>query len=1164
MNFAVQDGKGEQMRQITRGVAILLSIACHAAAQNITGSILGVVTDPTGAVLPGASIEVIHTETNQATKAQSNAVGAYEIPYLRPGTYKITVSKEGFKRAVRDGVELRLEGRLRLDFQLEVGDTATTVEVTGDAPLIQSEDASLGEVLSTRSVEDLPTQGRNIFDLAGLAAGVQVNPRALGAVASTGDNDAPLFVQSDISINGGRFRTNEYLVDGISIMLPENNNFAFSPTPDGTQEVKVLTNSFGTQYGRSGGGVINVITRGGTNQFHGTLYEFFRNERFKANNFFNNARGMPRGNFRFNQFGATLGGPVVRNRTFFFGEYQGHRQYISGGSGILTVPTEAERGGDFSRRVNAAGQPVILYDPFTSRRDEQGNWMRSPFPGNIIPVERQSPLARKLVQYYPLPNLAGSGPAGINNYTWDRSQTLNSDQWSVRVDHRFSDQLSVFGRITRNTGNNANNGPYGNIADSVLGVIENRVISGMINLTQVLTPRHVVVLRLGVTRRFEGRVPLSAGKVDLTALGFAPNIAPAVQEQVFPTITIQNFAQLGPPTSDRIRRGNTVYTAVLEQTLMRGRHTFVYGADVRMYDQTPFQAGAPSGQYSFGPSQTRGPDPNRPTLTSGEALASFLLGFGSGSISSVPALAIRNMYYGLYWNDDWKRGRMTLNLGVRWEHERPRTERYNRFGFFDFDAPFPIQPPGAPPLFGVLRFSGQDGYPRGQFDPYYRNFGPRAGLAYRIGSKMVARLGYAIFFAPRFGTTSGQGFGTPGYAVTTPWVSSIDDVTLLNPFDNPFPTGLLQRPGDLADKVQLGQSLTIADRGNKTAPYNQQWNVSFQRQLPKSTVLEWGYAGNKGTRLPISLQWNQVHPQYQALGAGLSRSLANPFYGLVPSGTLSLRTVSVLQMLRPYPQYTSVYCNNPAIAQNVGSSIYHAFQAKIEKRFARAYTASVVYTNSKLIDNGSGRIFGETAYVPPVQNAYDLSAERSISEGDVSQRISMHHTVPLPFGKGQALYRNPGRFGDLLASGWTLTGILTWQTGFPLALTSIGNSGVGGAVLRPNSTGRSANLTGRVQDRLLRYFDVSQFLVPAAYSFGNVTRTLPDVRAPSRIAYNLALQKSFGLWERKRLNFRGDFFNLTNTPYFFRPGQNLGSTDFGVISSASGERLAQLSLKINF
>jgi hypothetical protein len=1146
-------------------IACLAGLVCALAAQgqNITGTILGAVTDASGALLPGAAVEVVHLETNQATRIQSNEVGIFEATYLRPGLYRVDVMKAGFKRASREQIEVRLEDRVRLDFRLEVGESTTTVQVTGEAPLVDSETASLGEVVSSKSLEELPTLGRNIFDLVGLAAGVMVNPRSEGGVASTGTNSAPLFVQSDISINGGRYRTNEFLIDGISIMLPENNNFAFSPTPNGTQEFKVLTNSFGPQYGRSGGGVVNVITRGGSNEYHGALFEFFRNERLKANNFFNNARGLARGSFHFNQFGGALGGRIVRDKTFFFAEYQGHRELIGGGSGILTVPTAAEAAGDLSARVNATGQRVIIYDP-TVRSVENGVTLREPFPGNVIPVARQSPLARNLIKFLPPPNRRGEGPAGINNYVWNRRQWVDTDQWNVRIDHRFSDRLSMFGRVTRNTGFNGNNGPFDTIADSVAGNIVNRVWNGMFNLTEVLTPRSILNLRFGATRRFEGRVPLAAGKVDLTKLGFAPNIGAAVDEETFPTISIQNFATMGPPSGDRIRRGNQVYTAVAENTLMRGRHTFIYGADIRLYDQTPFQAASSSGNYSFSPAQSRGPDPLRPTLTSGEALASYLLGFGSGSISNSAALAIRNQYYGLYVNDDIKLGRLTLNAGVRWEHETPRTERYDRFAFFELDAPFPIQVPGISGLKGVLRYAGQDGYPRGQVDRYYRNFGPRFGAAYRVNTITVVRAGYGIFFAPRFGTTSGNNFGTPGYSLSTPWVSSLDDVVLLNPFDNPFPNGLLQRPGDAGDRVQLGQSVQVSLRDNKTSPYNQQWNLSVQRQFPKSTLIEIGYTGNKGTRLPVSMNYNQLNPVYQSLGAGLNRTQPNPFFGMVPSGNLSLRTVATSQLLRPFPQYVSVSTNSPALAQNIGSSSYHAMQLRLQKRFGRGYSFLATYTNSKLMDNGSGRIFGESAFVPPVQNAYDLAGERSISEGDVSQRVSVSHTLELPFGKGRALLQNPGRVWNHVVSGWTATGVMSWQTGFPLALSSIGNSGVGGSVLRPNSTGKSANLTGQVQQRLARYFDVSQFTVPDAYTFGNVTRTLPDVRGPGRIAYNLGVQKSFRVAERKTLGFRADTFNLSNTPYFIRPGQNLGSTNFGVIDSAVGERVVQFALKLNF
>lgn len=1144
---------------------LVLLFASRLAAQNITGTVLGTITDASGAAVAGVDVEVTNVDTNQTQRVTTSDAGLYQAPYLRPGPYRVSAGKAGFKRTVREGLTLQVEDRLRIDLTLELGDAATSVTVAAETPLVETENASLGQVVSTRTVESLPIRGRNVFDLVGLAAGVQVNPRAVGGTASTGDNASPLFVQADISINGGRFRTNEFLVDGVSIMLPENNNFAFSPTPDGTQEFKVLTNTFGPQFGRSGGGVINVVTRGGTNEFHGAAYEFFRDAALRANNFFANARNLARQDYRFHQFGGALGGPVWKNRTFFFAEYQGHREDVTGAAGILTVPTAAEKAGDFSRLVNSAGAPIILYDPFTTRPGPGGvGFVRDPFPGNVIPLERQSRVARNLLRFLPDPNRPGEGPAGINNYTWAPSQGINSDQWSVRLDHRFSDQHNLFGRVTRNTGDSGNTGPYGNIADTVLGVTLNRVWNGVVNYTAVLSPSRILNVRVGATRRFEGRVPLAAGQVDLTALGFPASFAGAVQEAAFPTIGIANYSGLGPAPGDRIRRGNDIYTLVGEQTETHGRHTLTYGADVRLYNQTPFQGGVPSGNFSFLTSQTQGPDPLRASLTAGSGLASFLLGFGTGSVDQVPALAIRNMYYGLFFNDDVKLGRLTLNLGVRWEYEQPRTERYNRFGNFDFAAPFPIPVAGLPNLRGVLRFAGQDGLPRGQFEPVYTNFGPRIGLAYRLGTSTVIRSGYGLFFAPRFGTTGGGNFGTPGYTLSTAWVSSLDGVTPLTLLDNPFPDGLQQRSSRLADQIQVGQGMIIMDRNNRSNTYNQQWNFTVQHQLPGALLVEAGYAGNKGTRIPVSLEFNQLDPRYQALGAQLNQQVANPFFGLVATGPLAQRTVAQSQLLRPYPQYQSINTNSPAVAQNMGSSSYHALQLRTEKRFSRGYSFLVTYTWSKLIDNGSGRVFGETAFVPPVQNSYDLRAERSLSEGDIAHRLVVSHTVDLPFGRSRALFSDAPRALDLLIGGWSLTGAATFHSGFPLALTSIGNSGVGSAVLRPNSTGRSAELDGPPQSRLNRYFDIAQFTLPDPFTFGNVSRTLPDVRGPGRRNYDAAVQKGFTLREPWTLLFRAEAFNLTNTPYFFAPGEQLGTPTFGVINASTGERQIQFALKLVF
>jgi len=1147
-------------------LATLFAIALQCQGQNITGTILGTVADASGAIVPGVTVTVTNKDTGQSIRVLTNQLGYYEAPQLRPGDYGVQAAGTGFKTLVRDGVQVSVESRLRLDFAMEVGDAATSVAVTADAPLIESETASLGQVITSRTVQELPIKGRNVFDLVSLSPGVQVNPRSQGAVASTGDNSAPLFVLSDISINGGRYRTNEYMLDGVSIMLPENNNFAVSPSPDGTQEFKVMTNSYGPQFGRSGGGVINVITRGGTNQFHGTAYEFFRNDRLKANNFFANARGQKRGVFHFNQFGAAGGGPVIRNKTFFFADYQGHRERSTLGGQFATVPTSLQRSGDFSQTLSSQGQPIIIYDPSTTRTAPSGTgYVRDTFPGNRIPNNRLDPVAVKMLSFVPLANTVGTSAALINNFAWAQQFAINSNQWSVRLDHRFSDRHGIFGRITRNTGDSANNGPFNTPADNVLGIGLNKVWNGVINDTFAFSPTLLLNTRVGVSRRYEGRVPLHGGEITLGQLGFPRAVEAAAPEQNFPTVSFATYSQWGPPGGDRIRRGNDIYTAVADLTKISGRHTVIAGADFRIYNQTPYQAGSPSGGYSFSQSYTQGPDPLRSSLTAGDALASLLTGYGTGSISSVPALAIRNHYFGLYFNDEIKLGRLTVNVGLRYDYESPRTERYNRFASFDFTRAFPITVAGLTGLKGVLTHPGQNSEPRTQFDPSWMNFGPRLGIAYRLDSRTAIRSGYGIFYSPKQGTTSGQGFGAAGYELATSWVASVDGVTPLNPISNPFPTGLLIPPSTQADILQVGQSLNIHDRANKSNTYTQHWNFSVQRELPGNWLAEVGYAGNKGTRLPVGRLFNQLDPRYQALGADLNRQVANPFYGLVATGSLSTPTIAQSQLLRPYPQYVSVGAGStPAIAQNSASSSYHSILVRIEKRFSHGINLLVAYTGAKLIDNASGRIFGINGNPPPVQNNYDLRSERSVSEGDVARRLVVSHTIDLPFGKGRKFLSSSPAIVDFLAGGWSVSGSGSYSSGLPLALTSTGNSGVGSGVLRPNSTGKSAEFSGDPQSRLNRYFDTMAFSVPDPFTFGNVARTLPDVRAPARVNYDMAIAKSFPIREPVSLLFRAEAFNLTNTPYFLSPGLGLGTGAFGVVSSALGERQVQFSLKLQF
>ncbi|MEO7144738.1 MAG: TonB-dependent receptor [Bryobacteraceae bacterium] len=744
----------------------------------------------------------------------------------------------------------------------------------------------------------------------------------------------------------------------------------------------------------------------------------------------------------------------------------------------------------------------------------------------------------------------------------DQSQG-SADQWSARVDHRFSEGHSIFARVTRNTGDSGNSAAFNNPADYTLGIDQNRVVNGVVNDTLTLSPTLLLNLRAGVTRRFEGRSPLHR-EFPLTNLGFPAAFASQVPQQSFPQISFSNFSPWGDTAGDPIARGNTLYSLVGDTTLIRGRHTFVMGADVRLYDQTPFQASADNGAFSFGPGFTQGANPLQSSLTSGNDFASFLVGYGAGTVNYVPAIAVRNWYWALYFNDEIKLGRLTLNAGLRYEYAQPPTERYNRFSDFEFNVPSPIQVAGLPNLQGALIHPGQNGVAREQFQPFWGSYGPRIGLAYSVNSKTIIRAGYGIYYAPRFGTTSPNLFGTAGATLTASWVASLDGVNPLNPLRNPFPTGLFPPATTLAQQLLVGQSISIMDPRNVTNTYAQQRNFNIQRELPGGMLLEVGYAGNKGTHLPVSVDFDQLNPVYQSLGANLTKQVANPFYGLVPTGTLSTPTVTMGQLLRPYPQYLSVNTNSPVLAQNEADSGYNALEVKLDKRFSNGVALLISYTKAKVIDDASGRIFAVTAGTPPVQNSYDLRAERSISPGDVAQQLVISHTLELPFGHGKQSLASPPKVVDLAIGGWSANGTLTASSGFPLELTSNGNSGVFGGVLRPNSTGQSAKLDGSTESRLGRFFNPSVFTIPPAYTFGNVSRALPDVRAPGRFNYDLALEKRFPLKERLYVLFRAEAFNLTNSPYFAMPGTNLGSGNFGVISSSSGERQVQLAVKIIF
>jgi hypothetical protein len=1120
----------------------LLLAASPAVAQNIFGAILGTVRDSSGQRVVGAEVVATNIDTNQPLRAVTDESGYYQFPLLKPGTYSVQVRLQGFKTAERPRAELQVDERNRLDFTLEVGDLTTSVTVEDKAPPVQSESSSLGQVVSSQTVQEMPAAGRNVFETAGLVAGVMVNPTGEGRYIAEGGFDS-----SDISIGGGRYRTNEYLIDGITVMLPQNNNHAITPTPESTHEVKVSTGNAGAQHGRTGGGTVNVITKGGTNEFHGNGWEYFRNDSLQANDFFANARGQGLGEYKFQMFGGTTGGPIRRNRTFFFAEYQGSRNHVNGGGGTFTFPTAQQRTGDFSQTFTSDGRAIAIYDPFTTQLAADGRtYTRSPFPGARVPQDRIDKAAAKMATYIPLPNRPGDGSSHLNNWAFANQNDVASDQGSLRIDHRFSDRHSFFGRGTRTVTRINSPAIFGTWADIGGDDQVQAYVNAVINGTYVLSPTRLLNYRFGLTRKIQNTHPTFLGQIKMNELGFAPNVSANAQVEMFPQIGFDNYDPIGTAPPRRV--SNDIFNWVGDYTQIKGRHTIKVGIDFRVYNQNPFNASAAAGNYTFSSAFTQGPDPTRAARGSGDGFASFLTGYGTGTIQYTPAFAIRNSYYGLYVQDDIRVGRLTVNAGLRWDYEAPRTERYNRFANFDFNRAFPIQVAGLPNLKGVLTQAGREGIPRGQFEAENRNFAPQLGLAYRLRAATAIRAAYGIVFSPRIGYPNSRNFGASGEELTTTWVSSTDGVTPLYPISNPYPSGIFVRSSNEADKRLLGQALTITDRNARNNTYMQQWNFSIQQGLKDGWMLEAAYTGSRGIRLPIAVQFNQLDPQYQSLKTGLNRQTPNPFLGLVSTGTFSLPTVTQGQLLRPYPQYGNI----STFIQTAGYSVYHGLNLTAQKRYSHGISLMLAYTTAKTIDNGAGRVINITGLQPPIQNQYDLRAEKSLSQQDVSQRLSFNHSWELPLGRGR------------LRGGWSLSGTASFQTGYPLWLTSIGNSGVFSAVQRPNNIGKSATLEGAVQDRLTRFFDPSVFTVPDTYTFGNTGRALPDTRAPGRRNYNLALSKRIRITERFSSILRGEAYNLTNTPYFNLPGSRLGNNDFGVISSSNGGRQMQVSAKVQW
>ncbi|HXR77569.1 MAG TPA: carboxypeptidase regulatory-like domain-containing protein [Bryobacteraceae bacterium] len=1154
-------------------------------SQTTFGVVSGAVTDETGAAIPGVQVTLTSLSTEEKRQTTTGPDGRYQFVNLNPGSYGVAAEKSGFKRFSRQPIIVEVQQTVAIDIKMPVGAVTQTVEVTSASPLLQPETSSLGQVVGQRLTNNLPLNGRNVFNLVALAPSVIPQGGALSS--PTGNNP---FAWNNYQIGGAFAGQSASYLDGAPLNTGYLNLPSLIPTQSSVQEFKVQTNNLSPEWGRFAGGVVNLSTKSGGNQLHGELYEYFRNRILNANTFFDNEAGIERPAFTQNQFGGNAGGPLViphmydgRNKTFWFFSLEGFR-VRQGQSFVETVPTAAERTGDFSNLRDDSGNPVPIYDPLSTRQtgvDASGNPMYSRIPVtcdgrmNVICPSLLNATSLKLLNLWPMPNAAGQPFTNVNNYVTNASVGGNNNESVGRLDQVISDKQRVFGRFTNWNNLNLAIDPFGN------GVCQDRctetfdVYNGVIDDVYTFSPTMVADFRVSANR-FNYARSNPTEDFDLTSVGWPASlnaqIAPNLRSVPIPVVNGYSdslFSSNG--AGSIIGAHDTDYDFSPSLTAVLGKHTLKLGYQLHIQQHNYFQTNDGSGSFNF----DNGFTASSPfSGAGGNALASYLFGYASGGGNSLPAeTAGQQLYQAWYLGDTWQvNDRVSLNFGIRYERLGPWSERYDRQSWFDPAATNPLAAETGLPLHGNIELVNSGSYKsRYNIHEGDLNFAPRVGFAVRIASNTVLRGGYGIFWLPTNVIWQLAPNNDPLNSIGTPYVSSLNGgITPFSNFSNPFPSGILQPPGRSSGFQQtfLGQGFSSPVPSNPYG-YMQQWNFDIQHQIAGSLLFDIAYAGAKGTHLAQSSQFiNQLPDQNLSLGTALVQPVANPFYGKVNStSSLANPTISMGQLLLPYPQYTGLNIGGAGF----GSSSYHSLQIKGQKRFQEGSTLLVAYTFSKLISNVdavTGWLESGTGGIAGVQNWNNLRGERSISADDIPQRLVVSYALDIPVGHGKKYLANVHGVAGQAISGWGVEGVTTLQSGFPLQFgtaVNLTNSFGGGS--RPNVVCSDASIGGSPESRLNQWFNTSCFTQPAAFTFGNEGRVDPKLRTDWIHNFDFSAFKDtkFGPDDRMNVQFRAEFFNLFNTPQFGAPGTTVGNAQYGVVSSQiNNPRLVQFALRFLF
>jgi hypothetical protein len=1094
-------------------LALLTAGAAPLRAQLGAGEITGTVKDQAGAAVAGATVTVTHLATNRSRAVVTTGDGVYTAASLVPGEYRLDVSRAGFKQIQRTHIRLSTGETARVDFNLSVGGIREQVTVTADAAIARQETASLGLVVEQEQLVQLPLNGRSFITLASLAPGVALPPTS----------QLP-------RINGGRPRTNEYLFDGISVLQPEPGQVAFFPVVDAIQEFKIESNSPAAEFGRFNGGVINLTTRAGTNAYHGVGFEFFRNQALNAVNYFQ-AANPTKPDYRRNQFGGTFGGPLLRDRTFFFADYQGQRQAIAR-TVTSTVPTLLQRQGIFTEAI--AGRAPAIYDPATTVGS-----VRQPFINNTIPLNQMDTVARSLLQRYPLPT--GGGTA--NNYRRTENEVDDQDQWDVRIDHKFpSNRDQMFGRLSyfRDDFVPVTFLPDGSGATptGVIGPQQAASWSLASNYQHIFSATLLNELRVGDTRRTVGRTAAELAGSAGAALSI-PGIPSTAQfPDTLPTFLISGYQQLGSPPNTATDFSTSVTEIADALTWVKGSHTFKAGLDWRWERLNVVQPPSPTGSFTF---NNLGSDQPGVTNT-GSPLASFLLGqvqLFSIDLQTLP-IQERARFQEYFVQDDWKIGdRLTINPGLRYTLNFPSTEINGQTAVFNLSNAR-LEYPGDRPVRPLKR----------------DNFGPRLGGVFRLTDRTILSSGYGMVWIEMAGIT------TPFTTPTFPFLQTVSQRAL----DTINPAFVLQNgptvaPIEPTPTAGLGQGVFAVD-GMLGSGYVQQWNASVQRELTANTTFEVAYVGSHIAHVGIpDTNLNQLTVEQLALGAQLNTRVTNPFFGMIPrSSSLGDPTISYGQLLKPYPQYTTV----SLYRNNVGTTRYNGLELSLRQRFFRGLSYSVAYTRSKLMDDASS-VFDASILTGPVANypvadSFNRALERDYSTGDVPHLFVSSVVWDLPVGAGRPRQLH-GVLGAL-ANDWTVTSLITMQSGVPVAVTQSTNANLafGFGTQRPNLVG---DPTLPADERsAARWFNTAAFAIAPPFTIGTASRN--PVRGPSYRNVDLMAMRKVPLGASRALEIRAEIFTLLNTVNLGAPGATAGTDAFGTITTAFDPRVVQLALKFVF